>query len=106
VPYTSACSLTTSEYYLETYPVTRAEYLEHGSSICRRRFGGPSYNVTPPGFLEGDAGGDVSDDERERRYALGLESIRGKGKGKRKVEEQEVTSGNWGGRRRRAAGML
>jgi len=61
--------------------------------------------VTPPGFLEGDAG-DVSDDERERRYALGLENIRGKGKGKRKVEEQEVTSGNWGGRRRRAAGML
>ena len=102
VPYTSAVSLTTSEYYHETYPVTRAEYLEHGSSICRRRFGGPAYNVAPPGFLEGEIGGDVSDDERERRYALGLESIRGKGsKGKRKVEEQEVTSGNWGGRRRR-----
>lgn len=103
VPYTSACSLATSDIYLDTYPVTRAEYLEHGSSICRRRFGGPAYNITPPGFVEGDVA-DVSDDERERRYALGLESIRGKGgKGKRsKAEEQEVTSGNWGGRRRRA----
>lgn len=102
VPYTSACALATSDIYLETYPVTRAEYLEHGSSICRRRFGAPAYNITPPGFVEGDVA-DVSDDERERRYALGLESIRGKGsRGKRKVEEQEVTSGNWGGRRRRA----
>jgi actin-related protein 6 len=102
-PYESALSLTSSEIYLSTYPVTRAEYLEHGSSICRRRFGGPSYNVTPPGFTNGDAGGDISDDERERRYAMGIESK--KEKGKRKVEEEEVTSGNWGGRRRRAAGL-
>lgn len=101
-PYQSACSLTSSDIYLQTYPVTRAEYLEHGSSICRRRFGGPAYNVNPPGFI-GDSGGDISDDERERRYAMGLESK--KGKGKRKAEEEEVTSGNWGGRRRRAQGM-
>lgn len=33
---------------------------------------------------------------------MGLESK--KGKGKRKVEEEEVTSGNWGGRRRQAMG--
>jgi actin-related protein 6 len=42
------------------------------------------------------------------RYALGLESIRGKpikGKSKKK-EEDEVVSGNWGGRRRRAQGMM
>jgi actin-related protein 6 len=101
-PYESALSLTSSEVYLPTYPVTRAEYLEHGSSICRRRFRGPSYNVNAPGFNNGDAG-DISDDERERRYAMGLESK--KGKGKRKAEEEEVTSGNWGGRRRRAAGL-
>jgi actin-related protein 6 len=106
-PYQSALSLTSSEIYLSTYPVTRAEYLEHGSSICRRRFGGPAYNINPPGMLStGDGGGaDLSDDERERRYAMGLESIKGKGsgkvKGKRKGEDEEVTSGNWGGRRRR-----
>ncbi|KAK8847430.1 actin-like protein ARP6 [Kwoniella newhampshirensis] len=103
-PYVSATSLTSSEIYLSTYPVTRAEYLEHGSSICRRRFGGPSYNLNPPGFTNGDIGGDLSDDERERRYAMGIESK--KGKGKRKMEEEEVTSGNWGGRRRRAMGAM
>ncbi|WWD21521.1 actin-like protein ARP6 [Kwoniella shandongensis] len=103
-PYVSATSLTSSEIYLSTYPVTRAEYLEHGSSICRRRFGGPAYNLNPPGFTNGDGGGDLSDDERERRYAMGIESK--KGKGKRKMEEEEVTSGNWGGRRRRAMGAL
>ena len=86
--------------YLPTYPVTRAEYLEHGSSLCRRRFGGPAYNIAPSGFTEGDVGAELDDDERERRYAMGLESK--KGKGKRRVEEEEVTSGNWGGRRRRA----
>lgn len=99
-PYTSALSLTSSEVYLPTYPVTRAEYLEHGSAICRRRFGGQAYNHTPPGFADGEGAADLDDDERERRYAMGLESK--KGKGKRKVEEEEVTSGNWGGRRRRA----
>jgi actin-related protein 6 len=100
-PYHSALSLTSSEIYLSTYPVTRAEYQEHGSSVCRRRFGGPAYNVNPPGIDPGaGAGGDLSDDERERRYAMGLESKKGKVKGKRK-EEEEVTSGNWGGRRRR-----
>ena len=98
-PYHAAQSLTSSEIYLETYPVTRAEYQEHGSSICRRRFGGPAYNVNPPGFTSGELNPDVDDDERERRYAMGLESK--KGKGKRKQEEEEVTSGNWGGRRRR-----
>lgn len=100
-PYTSALSLTSSEIYLQTYPVTRAEYLEHGSSICRRRFGGPAYNINPPGFTDGEINGELSDDERERRYAMGMESKKGKGKGK-KQEEEEVTSGNWGGRRRRA----
>ena len=88
---------------MPTYPVTRAEYLEHGSSLCRKRFGGPQYNVTPPGFTDGAAAADLDDDERERRYALGLENKQGKGK--KKVEEEEVTSGNWGGRRRRAMGM-
>ena len=63
------------------------------------------YNTNPPGFNNGDMGGDISDDERERRYAMGLESKMGKGKGKRKKEEEEVTSGNWGGRRRRAMAM-
>ncbi|ORY30390.1 actin family [Naematelia encephala] len=101
-PYTSALSLTSSEIYLSTYPVTRAEYLEHGSSICRRRFGGPAYNINPPGFTNGEVNMDMSDDEKERRYAMGLESK--KGKGKKKVEEEEVTSGNWGGRRRRGLG--
>nr|XP_019008456.1 actin-like protein ARP6 [Kwoniella pini CBS 10737]OCF47237.1 actin-like protein ARP6 [Kwoniella pini CBS 10737] len=103
-PYVAATSLTTSEIYLSTYPVTRAEYQEHGSSICRRRFGGPAYNVNPPGFTSGEMGGEIDEDERERRYAMGLESK--KGKGKRKKEEEEVISGNWGGRRRRAGGML
>ena len=102
-PYHSALSLTSSEVYPPTYPVTRAEYLEHGSSICRRRFGGPAYNINPPGFADGAGAADLDDDERERRYAMGLESK--KWKGKRKVEdEEEVTSGNWGGRRRRAMG--
>ena len=90
--------LTGSELYLPTYPVTRAEYLEHGSSICRRRFGGPAYNVDPPGF----EGVEIDEEERERRYAMGLE-VRTKGGKKAKREEEEVTSGNWGGRRRRAA---
>jgi len=106
-PYHSALSLTSSDIYLSTYPITRSEYLEHGSSICRRRFGGPQYNINPPGFTNTDANAnaDVDEDERERRYALGIESIRGKAggskKGKGKREEEEVTSGNWGGRRRR-----
>ncbi|OCF32584.1 actin-like protein ARP6 [Kwoniella heveanensis BCC8398] len=102
-PYVAATSLTTSDIYLSTYPVTKAEYQEHGSSICRRRFGGPSYNVNPPGFTSGEISGEIDEDERERRYAMGLESK--KGKGKRRAEEEEVTSGNWGGRRRRAAGL-
>jgi actin-related protein 6 len=90
-----------SEVYLSTYPVTRAEYQEHGSTICRKKLGGPQYNVTPPGFTDGEAAtGDIDEDEQERRYALGLESIRGRG-GKKKREEEEVTSGQWGGRRRR-----
>ena len=99
--YLAAQSLASSELYLETFPVTRAEYLEHGSSICRQKFGGPAYNINPPGFTSGDVNMDMDDDERERRYALGLESKQGGRKGKRK-EEEEVTSGNWGGRRRRA----
>ncbi|WVR04653.1 actin-like protein ARP6 [Kwoniella sp. DSM 27419] len=103
-PYVAATSLASSDIYLSTYPVTRAEYQEHGSSICRRRFGGPSYSVNPPGFTSGEISGEVDEDERERRYAMGLESK--KGKGKRRAEEEEVTSGNWGGRRRRAAGLL
>ncbi|WVO16547.1 actin-like protein ARP6 [Cryptococcus depauperatus] len=104
--YTSAIAFTSSEAYLSDYPVTRAEYLEHGSSICRRRFGGPVYNNNPPGFYTAMDGenDEISDDERERRYALGLESIR-KGKGKKRKEEEEVISGNWGGRRRRANGL-
>lgn len=110
-PYHAASNLTSSDIYLSTFPVTRAEYQEHGSSICRRRFGGPAYNVNPPGFKAGEAaaeGEDVDEDAREMRYAMGLESIRGKplkGKSKKK-EEEEVVSGNWGGRRRRAQGML
>ncbi|WWC59496.1 actin-like protein ARP6 [Kwoniella dejecticola CBS 10117] len=103
-PYVAATTLTASEIYLSTYPVTRAEYQEHGSSICRRRFGGPAYNVNPPGFTSGEMGGEVDEDERERRYAMGLESK--KGKGKKRKEEEEVISGNWGGRRRRAGGLL
>lgn len=99
-PYLAAQSLTSSEVYLKSFPVTRAEYLEHGSSICRRKFGGPAYNVNPPGFTSGEVAMDLDEDERERRYALGLENKNGRGK-KRK-EEEEVTSGNWGGRRRRA----
>ncbi|WWD07640.1 actin-like protein ARP6 [Kwoniella europaea PYCC6329] len=104
-PYVAATTLTTSEIYLSTYPITRAEYLEHGSSICRRRFGGPAYNVNPPGFTSGEISGEIDEDERERRYAMGLESIKGRG-GKKRKEEEEVISGNWGGRRRRAGGML
>ncbi|WVQ83263.1 actin-like protein ARP6 [Cryptococcus sp. DSM 104549] len=104
-PYTSAAALASAEIYHSTYPVTRADYLEHGSSICRRRFGGPAYNVDPPGFTSGEGGAELSDDERERRYAMGLESTSGKGRGKKKAEEEEVTSGNWGGRRRRAMGL-
>ncbi|WRT64746.1 actin-like protein ARP6 [Kwoniella shivajii] len=103
-PYVAATSLTTSEIYLSTYPVTRAEYQEHGSSICRRRFGGPAYSVNPPGFTSGEMGGEIDEDERERRYAMGLESK--KGKGKKRKEEEEVISGNWGGRRRRQGGLL
>ena len=101
-PYFSALSLASSEAYLPTFPVSRADYLEHGSSICRRRFGGPAYNVSPPGFTSGEMNEDIDDDERERRYAMGLESKKGRG-GKKKGprEEEEVTSGNWGGRRRR-----
>ena len=114
-PYHAATNLTSSEIYLSTFPVTRAEYQEHGSAICRRRFGGPGYSINPPGFKSGevavDADGEVDEDARELRYAMGLESIRGKplnaSKGKnKKKEEEEVVSGNWGGRRRRAQGML
>jgi len=100
-PYHSAVSVTSSEIYLPTYPVTRAEYLEHGSSICRRRFGGPACNVTPPGVIDRGGIADLDDDERERHYAMGLQSKKGKGK-RKEEEEEEVTSGNWGGRRRRA----
>jgi actin-related protein 6 len=53
---------------------------------------------------------EMDDDERERRYALGLldaetrkKGARG-GKGKKRDVEEEVVSGNWGGRRRRAMG--
>ena len=101
-PYHAAQALTSSDVYLEQFPVTRAEYLEHGSSICRKKFGGPAYNVNPPGFTSGEVNMDVDDDERERQYALGL--LDKKGKGKRRKEDEEVTSGNWGGRRRRAMG--
>lgn len=106
--------------------MTRAEYLEHGSGICRRRFGGPAYNINPPfvseasggaaGTGNGSSGGggggrDLSDDERERRYAMGMESkyftgrkgkkgTKGK-KRKDQEEEEEVVTGSWGGRRRR-----
>lgn len=106
--YTSATALTSSEVYMSTYPITRAEYFEHGSSVCRRKFGSfgaPAYNVYPPGFSSGaDASTEASDDEMEMRYAMGLESKKG-GKGKRRKEEEEVTSGNWGGRRRRTIGL-
>ncbi|KIR35961.1 actin-like protein ARP6 [Cryptococcus deuterogattii MMRL2647] len=106
--YTSATALTSSEIYMSTYPITRAEYFEHGSTICRRKFGSfgaPAYNIDPPGFSSGvDAAAEVSDDEMEMRYAMGLESKKG-GKGKRRKEEEEVTSGNWGGRRRRTMGL-
>lgn len=60
--------------------------------------------MNPPGFY-GDVGDDISDDERERRYAMGLESKKGKKGKKGREEEEEVTSGNWGGRRRRTGGM-
>lgn len=86
--------------YIPSYTVSRAEYLEHGSSVCRRKFGGPPYNVNPPGFARGAGGEPVDEEEQELRYALGLDSI--KGRGKRRGDDQEVTSGNWGGRRRRA----
>lgn len=106
--YTSATALTSSEVYMSTYPVTRTEYFEQGSSLCRRKFGSfgaPAYNIDPPGFSSGvDARTEVSDDEMEMRYAMGLESKKG-GKGKRRKEEEEVTSGNWGGRRRRTTGL-
>ncbi|WWC86887.1 actin-like protein ARP6 [Kwoniella dendrophila CBS 6074] len=108
-PYVAATSLTASDIYLSTYPVTKSEYQEYGSSICRRRFGGPIYNVNPPGFTSGEISGEIDEDERERRYAMGLESKKGKGSGKRKDEElgeEEVISGNWGGRRRRGGGGL
>ncbi|CAK9780965.1 unnamed protein product [Cutaneotrichosporon oleaginosum] len=98
-PYQAAVALTSHDGYLPTYPVTRSEYLEHGSSICRRKFGGPAYNIEPPGFNR-DAE-PVDEDEQELRYALGLDSIRGKGS-KKRTNDEEVTSGNWGGRRRRA----
>lgn len=98
-PYQAAVSLASNDVYLTNYPVTRAEYQEHGSTICRRKFGGPAYNVSPPGFSRTDEE-PVDEHEQELRYALGLDSI--KGRGKRKGEEEEVTSGNWGGRRRRA----
>lgn len=99
-PYQAAVSLASNDVYLTNYPVTRAEYQEHGSTICRRKFGGPAYNQNPPGFSRTDEE-PVDEHEQELRYALGLDSIRGRG-GKRKGEEEEVTSGNWGGRRRRA----
>ncbi|WOO80535.1 Actin-like protein ARP6 [Vanrija pseudolonga] len=105
--YQAAVALTSNDVYLSSYAVTRAEYQEHGSSICRRKFGGPAYNVDPPGFTR-DGGEPVDEHEQELRYALGLDSIKGKGS-KRRNEDQEVTSGNWGGRRRRAqegAGLL
>lgn len=103
-PYHAAQALASFDVYLDTFPITRAEYLESGSSACRRRFGGSAYNVNPPGFTSGEVGADIDEDERERRYALGLENKNGKGK--RKKDDEEVTSGNWGGRRRRAqAGM-
>ncbi|BEI84061.1 hypothetical protein CcaverHIS002_0406650 [Cutaneotrichosporon cavernicola] len=98
-PYQAAVALSSHDGYLPTYPVTRAEYLEHGSSICRRKFGGPVYNVEPPGFNRDTE--PVDEDEQELRYALGLDSIRGKGS-KKRANDEEVTSGNWGGRRRRA----
>jgi actin-related protein 6 len=100
-------ALSTNDIYLSSYPITRAEYQEAGSSACRRKFGGPKYNVDPPGFSRTAGDGDIDEHEQEMRYALGLDSIRGKGS-KRK-ETEEVTSGNWGGRRRRAqegSGML
>lgn len=79
--YTSATALTSSEVYMSTYPITRAEYFEHGSSVCRRKFGSfgaPAYNVYPPGFSSGaDASTEASDDEMEMRYAMGLESKKG-----------------------------
>lgn len=94
-------ALTSNDVYHSSYPVTRAEYLEHGSQICRRKFGGPSYNVEPPGFSRG--GEPVDEHEQEMRYAMGLDSIKGRGSGRgRRGEQEEVTSGNWGGRRRRA----
>lgn len=99
-PYQAAAALTSNDAYLPNYTVSRAEYLEHGSSICRRKFGGPAYNVSPPGFSRG-GGEPIDEDEQELRYALGLDSIKGRGS-KRRNEEEEVTSGNWGGRRRRA----
>ncbi|ODO08721.1 hypothetical protein L198_00454 [Cryptococcus wingfieldii CBS 7118] len=120
-PYTSAAALTSSNIYLSTYPVTREEYLEHGSSICRRRFGGPAYNVHPPSSVltggagvgdEGVEGAALDEDEQEMRYIMGLESIKGrktkgkKGKTGKGKEDEEVISGNWGGRRRRTMGGM
>jgi actin-related protein 6 len=105
VPYHAAQALTAYDHYLSTYPVTRAEYLEHGSGICRRKFGGPEYSVNPPGFQSGIALTEMDDDERERRYALGLLD-KGKHKGKKREQDEEVVSGNWGGRRRRAMGAM
>ncbi|WVQ75999.1 actin-like protein ARP6 [Cryptococcus sp. DSM 104548] len=120
-PYTSAAALTSSDIYLSTYPVTREDYLEHGSSICRRRFGGPAYNVHPPSSVltggagaggEDGEGGEIDEDEQEMRYIMGLESIKGrktkgkKGKSGKGKEDEEVTSGNWGGRRRRTMGGM
>lgn len=49
---------------------------------------------------------EMDDDERERRYAMGLMEIGKKGKAKKANQDEEVISGNWGGRRRRAQGMM
>lgn len=101
-PYQAAAALAGNDVYLQSYTVSRAEYLEHGSGICRRKFGGPSYNINPPGFSRSGGGDeDIDEEEQELRYAMGLDNIKGRGR-KRGGEEQEVTSGNWGGRRRRA----
>jgi actin-related protein 6 len=105
-PYHSALSLTSSENYLTTYPVTKAEYQEHGPDICRRRFGGPS-SLTPLATGVSAAGvqldEETDDDELDRLYAMGIDVVGNGRKKKIRIEEEEVTTGGqgWGGRRRR-----
>ncbi|EIW68065.1 hypothetical protein TREMEDRAFT_40155 [Tremella mesenterica DSM 1558] len=102
-PYHAAQSLIQSSTY-PSLPITRAEYLETGSSICRRKlsvFSQPPYSPLS-GSVPEIVDGELSDDERERRYALGLIDEEKKGKKGKKKEDEEVISGNWGGRRRRA----